>query len=250
MIAGLSVLVDCTEVRGTLACLLPTPHGDLSMADTSRRSSVKRDVLIAVAAVVAGSLLTVLLDHCLQRAYPTVSDVRIRSGVALLSEEAPFHLNTLRKDYPPFVLKKELVSTRDAYRTGFLRLERVPPMWWYRISIANLTAADLTTVDVTIHFKGVAKAVGVHPLSASCHLRLGPTAVLPWDEVTMIPNSEDPFTVAVSALGSGESSVFILVILAEKRPSLDSVEIRAQCAEGKFEELTPVQWERIGWTKR
>ncbi|MDY7011724.1 MAG: hypothetical protein SVV80_13385 [Planctomycetota bacterium] len=208
------------------------------MTTTQSNTTLKTVVICAI----VSAAVSATTSYMLQRGFPLTHNVRV------VSEEGRFHLDTFRKDYPPYAYKVDYWGYTEEHRAGFLNLQKIPTIWIYRISIANLAKLDLDNVEVTVKYKKDAKWLLVSPGLGK--IRLGPKKDLPTEHWTDVTNKNKEFTVSLYPLAAGTAKWCFLGIVSSDRPSPEAIQVTVQCPEGKFTQLTPVQWERIGWEKK
>ncbi|MCE5280367.1 MAG: hypothetical protein ABFD92_07995 [Planctomycetaceae bacterium] len=193
--------------------------------------------LIVTAAVSA--IVAYATTYVAQRLFPTVQLTR-----QLPPADAEFHLKKLREDCPPFPYKIELIQAIPA--STFLGLQTQAPIYTYSISLANLTETPVNNVSITIKYHRTAERFFLRPLW-DCVLTSAPGKSIPKNETVTLQPTREPFTYQLAQLPPTTCSQFLFAVCTDAQPSLKDIALDIECPEGRFCQLTPIQWNRIGW---
>jgi len=158
-------------------------------------------------------------------------------------DEPDFHLDKLRPSLPPLVSTTDYVDFQPAYHYGFLNLGYSPSAWVFTVRLANLTKTSLPNIHVRIKYNG---SGSLHVASPS-DVRLANGKPLTMRPVRSANNVASLF---IDKLDSGRQSGLIIYVATRNRPPSDAFQITADCPEGIFEQMTPIQYQKIGWNAR
>lgn len=205
-----------------------------------------RQVLIGLSCAIAGSVATVLLTPLVGKYLPTTQRIDVEPGARIEVQQAkpPFHIPQLRTNLPPFVYSVGEAGMRRRSDPIFGLARN--PAWFYEIRIANLTTRSVGPIEITI----------LAP-DTNCDLYVLPRQSLRRADGEQL-DPDDPFpaqwtpdgkkaTVRIDRLASGHSGILQYAVIAGTNPGLKYGQLSIACPEGTFENITPVQWDSIGW---
>jgi hypothetical protein len=154
------------------------------------------------------------------------------------------HIGRLRWSYPPLAYRFHLVGTGPERRAGLLGLVKLPPVWYYDLGLVNLSTIDVSAVEIEIQYAGKGE---VFVDVGGSHLRF-PDGTSPNEsEYLRLIRGNGTTKLIMPRLNSGQGSRISIAIRSKSKPGFDDVTISPRCAEGAFSEITPIQWNAIGW---
>jgi hypothetical protein len=217
----------------------------MSEGRAGRHRPGRMKILTAVLLCVVSSVVTVVATRVVQGLYPPPLQPII---VTTHKETQRFHLDTLRSDVAPFVYKFEYANYIVASKRGFLGLERVPPVWIYVIAVANLTRTNLDSVEVLLKYSGAPVSVGLQSVQGDlCYY---PGSAIPKGQGITYRGKQEKYVASIKEVPSGQARFVVVTVCTEDRPMLSDFDVQVRCNEGSFTKVTPIQWDRIGWTTK
>jgi hypothetical protein len=114
--------------------------------------------------------------------------------------------------------------------------------------LANLSEIPLMNFEIVFESKNSYNSIYIK--SKDKRFKISPKKYLGSDEFEVIECENNRFVLLLDFLLSGESTFFNIAILNNLRPSIDDFHIYITCPEGKFTNITPLEWEKIGWEKK
>ncbi len=204
-------------------------------------SKLRVAIIAALAGGIAGPVVSILLQRWIDSLYPTLQRVQSVEPLPLA------HLRPLRKDFPPLPFMLQFQEASE-FRQPQIIGERRESAWIFRVAVANLTPDRISGVDVRILHSSAQRGTryGLRPRSKAEQLLDGTLAESGVWTFHSDPNL--PLGLTLGPIPSGQANFFEIAVIAPLRPSMDDLKLSIACAEGKFSQLTPSQWDAIGWT--
>ena len=192
---------------------------------------IRRYILLIPGAIVL-AVATTVVNHWLERRSPP--------RMVVVQTEAPFHLETIRDDSPPFSYKLEYLG--KVPETRFLGITSTPPGWAYEILAVNLTKTDQRNIEFTLRFTHRPDFLNIVPLHPPIRYKGAVTS-----SVLCLRRPDSPVVVYFDRLAAGTAKGLQIIFFEKDQPTIEDIQVSINCPEGKFQQITPIQWKRVGW---
>jgi hypothetical protein len=203
-------------------------------------TSWKAALIATLLATLLATVSSYALNYWLQSRYPIVQTTRI------LPETVDSHLGKLRDDYPPLAYMIQRTDYIPEHGVGFLNLDRIPLTYLCTVGVANLSPSEIADITITIQYDGPAKFLCLRPISCPLELKPGDKLTKP-ETFLWLRDSQSPVTCSIATLKPGQGHYLQVGVATDKTFDPDKLKVTIRCPEGTFKQITPKQWNELGW---
>lgn len=219
---------------------MTSPAEETPKTNKSRAMTIFFALAVAVVTGLAGAIGQRLIDIFYPPKSPTVV-------VAFDQNSGGNKLGTpsLVKDFPPLAYKMEFSGSTPASQGGLFNLQRTPPVWHYELWVANVSNKMVGVIDVAVKLQAAHGRWGIYSRSVDMRKNNGVVVAKGSPIDALADDSEISFE--MQSLDSGRAICIHIFILNELRIPPDKIAVEIRCPDGKFVQISHVQWAAGNW---